>query len=101
MHLPRLPFLRGRVVSVLLNRVADVVLLMVHFLVLLRGQMASVRLPVVMHFSVHVGLASFQVLRFMGGKLSFLYALRDAALLVERSSIHPVHSRRRGRSMID
>src|SRR5208283_98436 len=78
------------VVLVVVNRLAQVVLLLVHLLPLLLCQGSAVGLTVGPHFAVDVGFAAFQVLGFACRQLPARYAVRNAPLLVVVASAHRV-----------
>lgn len=71
-----------RVVLVVVNRAAQVVLLPVHLVAFLLRQLAAVGRAIVVDLAVKVPFAGLQTLGFTRGELAGLHAVRDAVLLV-------------------
>src|SRR5579863_6349022 len=90
----------GAVVLVVVDGSAQVILLAVHLLTLLRSERTSVRGAIVVNLAVQMRLPVFQVLGFTGCELSGRDAIGDAALLIEASAVHRVHGGSAGLSMI-
>ncbi len=78
----------GRIVLVLVNGLADVVLLTIDLLTFLGGEFSAVRGAVCVYFAIDVCFAGFEVLGFACRKLPGLYAVADALLLVGAAVIH-------------
>src|SRR5579862_1291133 len=92
--------LRRPVVLVVVDRTADVVLLLVHMRALFRSQLSAIGRTIILHFVIDVGFARFQVLGFAGSQLSGANAVCDAVLLIFRASSYFAHRGIGGPSMI-
>ena len=77
--------LRVRIVLIVIDRFADVVLSLIDLLMLLRCQMAAVCRTVRRSLMIDARLAVLEVGSFMRGKLAGLNALANALLLVLRA----------------
>ena len=83
------PVMRGVGIGlILMDLIAQMVLLLVDLLLFRLRKLASVGLPVVVHLAVEIGLLAFQILGFAGGQLAGLNAIGDAVLLIVAPLIH-------------
>src|SRR5665213_105746 len=90
----------GSIVFVVADRIAQVVLLPVYLLMLLRSQAASVGLTFRAHLAIYVSFAPFQIAGFVRVQPARRNAVRDAALLIEAPSVYRVHCRGRGTAIV-
>src|SRR5580700_4859650 len=73
---------RVGIVLVLVNRVAQIVLLVVDLLPLLLRQMAVIGRPIVAHLAIQIGFARLDILRLACGHLPGIDAVGNAVLLI-------------------
>src|SRR5579864_4246282 len=92
--------LRSSVVLVVVDRTADVVLLLVHMRAFFRSQLSAIGRAIILHFVIDVGFARFQVLGFAGSQLSGASSVRDSILLIFRTSSYFAHRGIGGPSVI-
>src|SRR5579864_2116701 len=83
----------GPVVLVVIDRTADIVLLLVHMRALFGSQLPAVGRAIILHFVIDVGFARFQVLGLAGSQLSGASSVRNPILLVFRARSHVAHRR--------
>src|SRR5580692_12537168 len=72
--------LSGPVVLVVVDRLAHVVLLLVHVLALFGSQLPAVCRAIILHFMIDVGFARFEMLSLAGSQLSGANAVRNPVL---------------------
>ena len=89
-----------RVVFVVVELLAGIVLLMIDLGALLRAESAAVGRAVVAHFVIDVGFAIFKMAGFAWSQLTGLDAIPDARLLVAFASVDAAHCSCRGPAMI-
>ena len=70
------------VVLVVIDGVAEIVLLAVDLVAFLLGELAAIGGAVVVNFAIEIGFAAFDVLGFTGGELTRLHAVGNAILLI-------------------
>lgn len=76
------------IVLVVVNRLAEVILLSIDLSAFLRCERAAVGRPIVVNFLIQAGLAAFQIFRFARRQLPGGNPIGDASLLVVAASVH-------------
>ncbi len=92
--------LRGTVVLVVVDRLAYVVLLLVHVRTLFGSQLPAIGRAIILHFVIDVGFARFQVLGLARGQLAGPSTVGNPILLIFRASSHFAHRGIGGAPMI-
>ena len=90
-----------RVVLIVVDRPADVILPAGDLLALLLRQVAVVRCAIVCHLTINVSLAALDIARLPRRHLAGAYAIGDAILLVGRAIVYRGHGRCLRASVID